>query len=120
MNSEVLHYRTVVETCAFQRDCERTFTRAEVEELINFLALYPDAGDLIPETGGIRKLRWAALGKGKRGGARVIYYAHSATMPLYLLAVYSKGQKIDLTANDRKLMRDFVDRLLRINSGGRR
>ncbi len=113
-------YQTIVETSAFLRDCEGTLEKDEVEELIDFLARNPEAGDIIPETGGIRKLRWAALGKGKRGGARVIYYTHSAAMPLYLLAVYSKGEKLDLKPSEKKMMRDFVDRLLQTNSNVKR
>ncbi len=113
-------YQTVVETSAFLRDCENTFTRTEVEELITFLATRPDADDLIPDTGGIRKLRWAALGKGKRSGARVIYYMHSQALPLYLLAVYSKGEKLDLTARDKRMMRDFIENLLQTHSDAMR
>lgn len=113
-------YQTVVETSAFLRDCEGTLETNEVEELIDFLARNPEAGDIIPETGGIRKVRWAALGKGKRGGARVIYYTHSAAMPLYLLAVYSKGEKLDLKPSEKKMMRGLVDRLLQANFSAKR
>jgi hypothetical protein len=51
----------------------------------------PSVGDLIPETGGVRKIRWRRAGAGKRGGARVIYFYHDADRPLYLLMVYAKG-----------------------------
>jgi mRNA-degrading endonuclease RelE of RelBE toxin-antitoxin system len=53
----------------------------------------PEAGDLVPESGGIRKLRWAAKGKGKSGGVRVIYYFHSEALPVFLLTVYAKNQR---------------------------
>ena len=66
--------QTVAETPTFSRQAERLFDEDEKSELISFLAENPTAGDVIPETGGVRKVRFAASGKGKRGGARVIYY----------------------------------------------
>ena len=74
-----------------------------------FLANHPDAGEVIPGTGGIRKVRWPARGQGKRGGARVIYYFRDLNMPVYLLAAYAKGEKINLTAGEKKAMRKAVD-----------
>jgi hypothetical protein len=62
-----------------------------------FVGANPDVGDIIPETGGVRKLRWSVRGRGKRGGVRVIYYFHSEAFPLFLLTVYTKNQKANLT-----------------------
>jgi hypothetical protein len=56
------------------RQAEQVWTDAEREEFVNFIAGKPEAGDLIPETGGVRKVRWGRGGSGKRGGARVIYF----------------------------------------------
>ena len=67
--------QTVAETPTFSRQAEKLFSEDEKHELINFLAENPLAGDEIPGTGGVRKLRFAASGRGKRGGARVIYYS---------------------------------------------
>ena len=61
------------------------FREDERRELVDFLAENPLAGDEIPGTGGVRKLRFAAFGRGKRGGARVIYYYLDETMPIYAL-----------------------------------
>ena len=61
------------------------------------MASHPAAGELIQETGGIRKLRWAAKGKGKSGGVRIIYYHYNDTVPLFLLTVFGKGEKVNLT-----------------------
>jgi len=65
---------TVVETSAFLRRAEKLLTVEEHEELLFYLALHPLSGDEIPGTGGVRKVRFAARGKGKSGGVRVVYY----------------------------------------------
>ena len=72
------------------------------------LAYNPEAGNLIRGTGGIRKVRFAAKGKGKSGGVRVIYYYHSDLMPLYALMLYAKNEQAELTADDRKDLAGFV------------
>jgi putative transcriptional regulator len=67
---------TVVETPGFLRDATAALSAEERTEMISFLAANPDAGDIMPGTGGTRKLRWRAQGRGTRGGVRVIYYSH--------------------------------------------
>lgn len=99
---------TICEVSAFASEARQVFTEDEHERLIIYLAFYPDSGDVMTETGGLRKLRWPARGQGKRGGARVVYYFRDANMPLYLLAVYTKGEKIDLTHAEKKAMRGMV------------
>ena len=106
---------TIAEMAQFENDAKALFTEEEYEGLISFLAQQPDAGDLIPNTGGIRKLRWAAKGQGKRGGARVIYYFRDLNVPVYLLAVYAKGEKINLTEAEKKVMRGMVKRIVQAN-----
>jgi hypothetical protein len=81
---------TVVETIRFLRDIDGVLAEGERAELVTFLGSNPEAGDIIAETGGVRKLRWARAGMGKRGGARVIYYFHNERMPIFLLAAYAK------------------------------
>jgi hypothetical protein len=68
------------------------------------------AGDLIQGTGGVRKLRWGLEGRGKRGGARVIYFYYNADLPLFLLAAYAKNVRSDLSAAERKELKQFVER----------
>ncbi len=80
--------------------------------LIEFIGANPEAGDLIPETGGIRKLRWALPGGGKRGGARVIYFFHNETLPVFLLAVYGKNEKANLSKAEPNAMAKLVPRLI--------
>lgn len=65
---------TVAETQAFARTAEKVWSEDERAELVDFVAHNPEAGDVIPGTGGVRKLRWARSGSGKRGGARVVYF----------------------------------------------
>jgi hypothetical protein len=76
--------------------------------LIDHLAGNPLAGDLMPGTGGIRKLRWALEGRGKRGGARVIYYFHNRQIPLLLLNAYAKNEKTDLRPDEIVRLRRIV------------
>ncbi|MBS0470410.1 MAG: type II toxin-antitoxin system RelE/ParE family toxin [Proteobacteria bacterium] len=75
--------------------------------LINYLALSPLSGDVVPGTGGVRKLRWALEGRGKRGGGRVIYFFHSEKLPLFIFSMYAKNMQSDLseaTKNGLKLI----------------
>jgi hypothetical protein len=74
----------------------------------DYLAYYPTAGDLIPGTGGVRKLRWGLEGRGKRGGARVIYFHHDAGMPLFALTAFAKNERADLSQQDRNDFRQLT------------
>ena len=76
-----------------------------------FLAANPDAGDIVRGTGGIRKLRWRSKGRGKRGGSRVIYYRFVAEDHIYLLTLYGKGAKDDLTPAERTAWRRVVEEI---------
>ena len=69
------------------------------------MAQYPEAGDLIPETGGLRKLRWPARGKGRRGGSRVIYCFHNLEVTVFLMAIYMKADQSDLSPAQRKALK---------------
>ena len=76
--------------------------------LIDYLADHPAAGDEIPGTGGVRKLCFAALGRGKRGGARVIYFYGGEDMPVYALLAYAKSAKTDLSPLEGRAVRAVV------------
>lgn len=92
------------------------FTRAVVERLDDeayrslqlALLLQPDLGSTIRGSGGLRKLRWAQKGKGKRGGLRVIYFWDESSETFYMLYVYGKGKQKDLSAQQRKLLSRLV------------
>jgi hypothetical protein len=91
----------VAETARFASIARKILSDAEREELTDFLAWNPTVGDIIAGTGGIRKLRWALKGRGKSGGARVIYYYHDDRIPLYLLDVYAKNEQANLSLAER-------------------
>lgn len=92
---------TIAEVPEFVRRAARLLSAEERMALLEYLAANPRAGDLIPGTGGLRKLRWARGGRGKSAGVRAIYYFHSDAMPLYLLTVFGKNERADLTAAER-------------------
>ena len=92
---------TVIEMPEFLAATDKLMSAAERMLLVDYLAYNPSAGDLISGTGGVRKLRWALEGRGKRGGARVIYYYHSERLPLFLLSAYPKNEKANLSKAER-------------------
>jgi hypothetical protein len=100
---------SVVETAVFARQADQIWSDTEREEFIGFIAANPKAGDVIPETGGVRKVRWGRRGAGKRGGVRVIYYYADIARPLYLLMVYAKPRQDNLSASEKRTVRSFVE-----------
>jgi hypothetical protein len=99
---------TVAEMPEYIRRAEKLLSESERTDLIDYVAANPRAGDLIQGIGGIRKLRWARSGRGKSGGVRVIYYFHSEVLPLYLLTVFGKGEKADLSQAERNELAKLV------------
>src|SRR5438132_4677550 len=93
---------TVAETAVFMRQAAGIWSEDDRSSFIDFIARNPEVGDLIPQTGGVRKVRWSRQGMGKRGGVRVIYYYHAPDTPLYLLMVYAKAQRDDLSPDSRR------------------
>lgn len=93
---------TVAETILFLRQAADLWSEADHDAFITFIALNPEDGEVIPETGGVRKLRWRRQGVGKRGGVRVIYYYHDPEMPLYLLMIYAKAQQGELSPDEKR------------------
>lgn len=98
----IIPVHTVAETSIFQRRAADLLSAEEHSDLIEFLAANPYAGDEIVDTGGVRKVRFAAFGKGKSGGVRVIYFVFSENAPLYALLVYGKGEKDNLSGAEKK------------------
>jgi hypothetical protein len=73
------------------------------------LANHPEAGKIIPGSGGIRKMRWAGSGRGKRGGLRVIYYWQMSQQQIWMLAIYAKNVKDDLSKSEIKQLKRLVE-----------
>jgi hypothetical protein len=100
---------SVAETSVFTRRADALLSAEERFELITLLAAAPLAGVVIPSTGGVRKLRFAARGQGKRGGFRVIYYVLTDDLPLVAITIYGKNEKADLTEAERRGARAIVN-----------
>lgn len=99
---------TVAETPLFVRQARTIWDDDERLEFVTYIAANPEAGDLIPQTGGVRKVRWSRSGSGKGGGVRVVYFYYDAKRPLYLLMVYAKARKEDLSPADKRSVRELT------------
>ncbi|HEY3721185.1 MAG TPA: type II toxin-antitoxin system RelE/ParE family toxin [Roseiarcus sp.] len=99
---------TGVEVPEFLSLARKLWSEEEHDALVDYVAYNPTAGDLMVGTGGLRKLRWAMAGRGKSGGARIIYYYHNVDVPLFLLTVYAKNDRADIRQAERNAYRDLV------------
>lgn len=99
-----------VELPAFERHRANYLDDDAFRALQNLLMKHPEAGDPIPETGGLRKLRFADArrGKGKRGGVRVIYYWWDGGLQFWLFTLYDKNEMADLTPQQRKALKGMI------------
>lgn len=109
---------TVIETPEFLSAARSIMDDDRRAALVDYLAHHPSAGEVVKGTGGVRKLRWGLEGRGKRGGARVIYFYHSANLPLFLLTAYAKNVQADLNQADRNDFRRLTKLL--VESYGKR
>jgi hypothetical protein len=101
---------TFIETRLFTRLIQEYLTDDEYQELQTTLMNTPDVGDVIPHSGGVRKLRWRAAGRGKRGGYRVIYFTRSTEQEIWLLTIYPKNVTENIPANVlRKIRKEIED-----------
>jgi mRNA-degrading endonuclease RelE of RelBE toxin-antitoxin system len=98
-----------IETKLFSRLVAKYLSDEEYAKLQQVLIETPDAGDVIPGSGGIRKLRWKGSGRGKRGGVRVIYYARSRQGEIWMLTLYAKNVSESLPAHILKKIKDEID-----------
>ena len=108
---------TVAELPGYIRIADKLLSEAERRELINYLAEHPKDGDLMEGTGGVRKLRWGRGGQGKSGGVRIIYYFHDDAMPLYLLTLFAKGDRANLSKAERNDLADLTALLVKTWKG---
>ena len=99
---------TVLQLPKFKAEATELIGAEGIQALAAYLADRPGAGDVIPGAGGARKLRWAAKGKGKRGGARVIYVYVVIAARVFLIRCYAKNVKSDLSADEKKQLRQIA------------
>jgi len=100
---------TVVETLLFQKQWPLYWTEEERGEFAAYIAESPDAGDVVPESGGIRKVRWRRAGSGKSGGVRVIYFTRIAEEEVVLLTLYAKARTDNITGAKLKEIRRALE-----------
>ena len=103
---------TVAELSEYIRTADKLLSEGERQDIIRYLAEHPKDGDLMEGTGGVRKLRWRRGGQGKSGGGRIIYYFHDEGMPLYLLTLFAKGDRANLTKGERNELAELVGILI--------
>jgi len=102
-----------LETPLFTRRIRELISDNEYRILQLVLGLRPEQGVVIPGTGGIRKIRWSQMGRGKRGGIRIIYYWHRPTNRNYMLLAYPKSEQDDLTADQLRILSLLVKKEFR-------
>jgi len=111
---------TIIATSRYQRAARRLLTEEEGAALCDAIASNPEYYPVVPGTGGVRKARWRRQGMGKRGGVRVIYYYWISDDEVYLLYIYAKNEQADMSGDDRKAARVFVEELKRAKEKYRR
>ncbi len=85
------------------------WTEAERDAFVTYIAQYPDAGDVVPESGGLRKVRWRRAGSGKSGGVRVIYFVRTSKEEVVLLTLYAKSKTDNITGAKLKEIRRALE-----------
>ncbi len=98
-----------IETKLFNRLVQKYLSDSEYQELQAFLISNPQAGDIIPGSGGLRKVRWRARGRGKRGGYRIIYYAKLAQGIMWMLTIYPKNVTENIPAHILRQIRKEIE-----------
>jgi hypothetical protein len=99
----------IIETSIFTRQVQALLDDDQYSRLQTILVMRPDAGDLIPGGGGLRKIRWGAQGRGKRGGVRVIYYWAVSRDRILMLLMYAKNVQDNLTPEQLKVLRKMIE-----------
>ena len=97
-----------IETPVFTKDVQTLLSDEEYRGLQLALLLRPEQGNVIPGSGGLRKIRWRTKGKGKRGGIRVIYYWITSEDTIYMLLLYEKSDRVDLTPAQTRILTRLV------------
>lgn len=106
------YWITIAEVRGFSSTADTVLTKHEREALTDYLAIHPLAGDVIEETGGVRMIRWPAQSQGRNGNVRIIYFFRDLNMPVYLLAIYEKGERMSLLKSEKREIRNLVEELV--------
>ena len=99
----------IIETSIFSRQVQNLLSDEEYRRLQTLLVEQPDAGAVIPGSGGLRKIRWTIRGRGKRGGIRVIYYWAVSQDQILMLLMYKKSDMDDLSQQQIKILRQIIE-----------
>ena len=105
----IVHMFTFIETTAFGKALPYYLDDDEYAEMQDFMINYPEAGDIIPGSGGVRKLRWKRPRMGKRSGVRVVYYLKSRHFEIWLLAIYAKSEQEDVPAHITRAWKENIE-----------
>lgn len=100
---------TFIELPGFTRFAADYFDDSDLADLQRFIGQNPKIGDVVPGTGGVRKLRWSRAGMGKRGGVRILYYVQDAFGRIWLLTVYAKSARENIDVSTLNLLREMAD-----------
>ncbi|HWS11540.1 MAG TPA: hypothetical protein VN279_01985 [Rhodocyclaceae bacterium] len=100
---------TVVETPTFSRLAEEYWDDEDRNGFVGFIAANPDAGDIVPGSGGLRKVRWGRAGRGKRGGVRVIYFNRLDDGEIWLLLIYGKSVKDNIPPHVLRTIKEEIE-----------
>jgi len=103
---------TVAETLPYIKKSKKLLSSDERSELISYLSIHPKEGVIIEGSGGVRKLRWSRGSSGKSGGVRVIYYYYDDSIPLYLLTLFAKNEKANISAKEKTMLAKLTKQLV--------
>jgi len=103
-------HMVIIETSIFTKRILQLMSDDLYRELQNVLVVYPESGKIIQGSAGLRKIRWKTKLRGKQGGVRVIYYFSTKEQQIFMLMVYAKNERTDLTKNQLSILRKVVER----------
>jgi hypothetical protein len=106
------YWITVAEVKGFSNAAHRVLTPAEWDALTEYISILPDRGDVISDCSGLRVVRWPAASQGKNGHIRVVYYFRDLNTPVYLLALYEKGERLYLTSGEKRIIRELIEEIV--------
>ncbi|WP_192483191.1 MULTISPECIES: type II toxin-antitoxin system RelE/ParE family toxin [Cysteiniphilum] len=111
-------WQTIIETKTFSKTSKSIADEDTIEDMLEYIAKTPLAGDIIEGTGGCRKIRWQRnKSMGKSGGMRTIYYFYNHSMPIYMLLAYAKNQRDNISQETKNILKSMVNDLIKSHKG---